>query len=72
MNENLSIIRKEVIVFFGILMAVCLIYIGNILFSLYIHNLMKFDFIIMLITFFVGPLLICGCIVFFTYQKNIL
>ncbi len=53
-------------------MAVCLIYIGNILFSLYIHNLMKFDFIIMLITFFVGPLLICGCIVFFTYQKNIL
>lgn len=68
----LSIITKEVIVFFGILMAVCLIYIGNILFSLYIHNLMKFDFIIMLITFFVGPLLICGCIVFFTYQKNIL
>ncbi|MEG0548196.1 MAG: FtsX-like permease family protein [Coprobacillus sp.] len=66
-----SIIKKEVVIFFCILMFVCLIYIGNILQSLYVCRLISFNFVLMVLLIFISPLILCGLIVLFSYKKLI-
>lgn len=62
-----NIIQKEIILLYGFILFISLIYIFNILFTLYIHHFISLIIIIYMIIAFVLPLMLCALFNMFQY-----
>ena len=64
------ILRKEIILLYGMILLLGLFYLFNILLSLYLHGLMDFMILVVMILTFMIPLMLCAIINHYQYQKQ--
>lgn len=67
-----TIIRKEVYLFYFIIICFSLLYISNMIISLVIHKIININMLIILTLSFVVPLLLCALVNHIYYNKTIL
>lgn len=71
-KELSSVIKKEVYIFYTIIIFFCLFYICNMMISLAIHHVIHINLLIILVLCFIIPLLICSLLNHIHYKKTIL
>lgn len=70
-NDALKkILRKEIILLYGMILLLGLFYLFNILLSLYLHGLMDFMILVVMILTFMIPLMLCAIVNHYQYQKQ--